>query len=283
AASAVERAIEMASPLFEARQHHLTLDLARGLQVEVDPVRFLQAVSNLLTNAAKFTPPGGSVKVRGFARGAQVILEVEDDGIGIEPAQLSAIFEPFVQAAPRTEDARGGLGLGLSLARDLIQLHGGTVEVESAGAGRGSCFRLRLPLGSSATAARPTASEPCAPAPAPRRVLVVDDNEDSADMLGLLLSELGHVVRVAYDGPQALAIAAELEPEIAVLDIGLPVMDGYELATRLRERARARSLRLVALTGFGQDRDRARVREAGFHRHLVKPVDAQELAAALAD
>ena len=244
-------------------------------------MRFSQIVGNLLTNAAKFTPAGGQVKVRGYARGREVLLEVEDDGIGIEPRHLEAIFDPFVQAR-RGDETHGGLGLGLSLVRDLVQLHGGTVQAESAGLGKGSRFTLRLPLGT-LDAFTSTVSPKERTSLSPLRVLVVDDNEDSADMLGLLLSESGHEVRVAYDGPRALALASEFEPNAAVLDIGLPVMDGYELATRLRERYGAQGLRLLALTGFGQEQDKARCLEAGFHRHLTKPIHAWELEAALAE
>jgi len=281
--SAIERAVEMSSPLFEERRHRLTLDVPTGLGADVDRVRFAQAVSNLLTNAAKFTPAGGEVRVRGRLEGAEVVLEIEDNGIGIDPGDFESLFEPFVQLTRREEPAYGGLGLGLSLVRDLMQLHGGSIAVASDGAGRGSRFILRLP------AATPGVQAPAAEAIAvvgatrQRRVLLVDDNQDSAEMLGFLVTGLGHVVRVAHDGPEALAVAREFEPDIAVLDIGLPVMDGYELAARLRDHFDTERLRLVALSGYGQERDKARSREAGFFRHLTKPIDANELAAVLAE
>jgi PAS domain S-box-containing protein len=281
--TAVERAVEIASPLFESRRHRLELEVPAGLWVDIDSVRFSQVVSNLLTNAAKFTEPGGLVRVSALSDGSEVSLAIQDNGMGIESHQVEAIFEPFVQATRRTEQALGGLGLGLALVRDLVQLHGGRVEVESAGLGRGSCFTLRLPLTSPAAPASAQAVERRVPELPGLRVLIVDDNEVSAEMLGLLLAELGHVVRVAHDGPRALAVAAELEPDVAVLDIGLPVMDGYELAARLREAHGARGLRLVALTGFGQDQDLERSRNAGFHHHLVKPIDTDDLQAALVD
>jgi PAS domain S-box-containing protein len=281
---AVERAIEIASPLFEARRHRLELDVPGELWVDIDPVRFSQVVSNLLTNAAKFTPVGGRVRVsaRADAEAAAVALVIEDNGIGIEPRQLEAIFEPFVQGQRQLEQAQGGLGLGLALVRDLIQLHGGSVVAESMGLGAGSRFTLRVPLVAPRVTPRPSVVEPRAHALRRLKVLIVDDNEVSAEMLGLLLRELGYVVRVAYDGPRALALAAELEPDVAVLDIGLPVMDGYELAARLRDAHGARGMRLVALTGYGQEQDLERSKRAGFERHLVKPIDTNELEAALA-
>jgi PAS domain S-box-containing protein len=280
---AVEHAVEIASPLFEARHHQLAVDVPSGLVVAIDPMRFSQVVSNLLTNAAKFTPPGGHIRVRGHARGAEVILEIEDDGIGIDPEQIETIFEPFVQAHRHESQTYGGLGLGLSLARDLIQLHRGRVEVESAGAGRGSRFTVALPVSVKLADTLPPSPRANPRVARPRRVLVVDDNEDSAELLGQLLAQLGHDVRIAHDGPRALSVASELIPEVAVLDIGLPVMDGYELAARLRELYGANGLRLVALTGFGQDTDKARSLAAGFHRHLTKPIEARELLAALAE
>lgn len=281
--SAVERAVEISSPLLEARRHRLELDVPVGIWADVDRVRFAQVVSNLLTNAAKFTPPGGNVRVRARREGGEVWLEVEDDGIGVEPGELETLFAPFVQLARRDAGTQGGLGLGLSLVRDIVQLHGGTVVAASEGAGRGSRFTLRLPAGTPQV-------EPIAPAvlaregtTQKRRVLVVDDNEDSAEMLGVLIGELGHVVRVAHDGPGALAAAAEFEPDIAVLDIGLPVMDGYELATRLREQRGEHRIRFVALSGYGQEKDKAQSRAAGFVRHLTKPIDAKELESVLLD
>jgi PAS domain S-box-containing protein len=280
-AKAVERAVEIASPLFEERHHHLEIDVPSELCVEVDSVRFSQAVSNLLTNAAKYTHRGGRIAVRGRMQGDEVVLEVEDDGIGIARENLKDIFEPFVQAASGA-DKHGGLGLGLSLVRDLIQLHGGRVTAHSDGPARGSRFVVYVPAASSphaeSTASR--AAQPTAVAEQ-LRILIVDDNQDAAEMLALLLEEVGHDVRVAHDGPQALTVAAELRPDVAVLDLGLPVMDGYELAGRLFEVFGRDALRLVAVTGYGQLEDRERTRAAGFELHLVKPVDVYELRAAL--
>jgi PAS domain S-box-containing protein len=279
-ASVVARAAEIASPLLEQHQHRLDVDVLPGLGIDVDPVRFTQVVANLLTNAAKFTPRGGRISVRGRRQGDEITLQVEDTGIGIEARDLERIFEPFVQAIARHEHAYGGLGLGLSLVRDLVNLHGGRVAAFSDGRGRGSTFVIYLPRGAERAAeVRPApSSEPRAPG---RRILIVDDNEDAAEMLAIVLGELGHEVRLANDGPRALVVAAELVPEIAVLDLGLPVMDGYELASRLLEEYGARGIRLVAITGYGQLEDRERTRAAGFDTHLVKPVDLKELRAAL--
>ena len=279
-AKVVERAAEIASPLLEQHQHRLELDVPAGLAVDVDVVRFTQVVANLLTNAAKFTPRGGSITVRGRMQRDEITLEVVDTGVGIEARDLERIFEPFVQAITRHEHAYGGLGLGLSLVRDLVSLHGGKVEAFSAGRGHGSTFVLHLPQGEQ-RAAEARLTPDVQPRAAGRRILLVDDNEDAADMLAIVLGELGHVVRVANDGPRALVVAAELVPEIAVLDLGLPVMDGYELASRLLEEYGARGIRLVAITGYGQLEDRERTRAAGFDTHLVKPVELEDLRAAL--
>ena len=275
-----ESAAEIASPLLEQHQHRLLLDVPAGLAVDVDPVRFTQVVANLLTNAAKFTPRGGRITVRGRLQGDEVTLQVVDTGIGIEQRDLERIFEPFVQAIGHHDHAYGGLGLGLSLVRDLVGLHGGRVAAFSGGRDLGSTFILYLPQAAERTLE--TRDTPDVQPPAqPRRILIVDDNVDAAEMLALVLGDLGHLVRVANDGPRALLVAAELLPEIAVLDLGLPVMDGYELANRLLEAHGPRGIRLVAVTGYGQAQDRERTRAAGFDTHLVKPVELQELRAAL--
>jgi CheY-like chemotaxis protein len=211
-----------------------------------------------------------------------VTIEVIDDGTGLEPHQLQRIFEPFVQARRDDGIAHGGLGLGLSLVRDLVLLHEGTVEARSEGLGKGSRFVLRLP---SIEHLRDRAPDPARtreqPAPG-LRILVVDDNEDAAEMMVLLLRNRGHTVLAANDGLSALELAVELEPEVAVLDLGLPIMDGYELASRLKEACAPRAIRLIAITGYGQPEDRARTHAHGFELHLVKPVDLQRLEAALA-
>ncbi|HLV68825.1 MAG TPA: ATP-binding protein, partial [Polyangiaceae bacterium] len=275
------KAVEIASPLLEHRAHHLDVEAPRGTYyVDGDESRLAQVFQNLLTNAAKYTPPGGHVTVRLSAKGGSAVVEVEDNGEGIPEHVLATIFDPFVQGARRVDRSQGGLGLGLSLVHSLVTLHGGNVTAHSAGVGRGSRFVVTLPLSNEVPAIISTVV-PARKRRAPgRRVLLVDDNQDAAEMLASLLRAEGHDVLVAHDGPSALAEARAFRPAVALLDIGLPVMDGYELAEKLLALL-PRPLRLVALTGYGQDHDRRRSVEAGFAEHLVKPVDAADLLAAI--
>jgi signal transduction histidine kinase/DNA-binding response OmpR family regulator len=297
-AEVVAKAIEMASPLLEQRRHHLEVSVPpRGLVVNADLTRLSQVVANLLTNAAKYTDPGGNIVIEaaregreardGALGGAQVVLRVRDDGIGIAGEMLPHVFETFVQERQAIDRSQGGLGLGLAIVKSLTALHGGQVEAHSAGVGRGSEFTLRLP------------SEHAAPAPAwlpgsaaevsiPRarrdglRILVVDDNEDAATLLADALDLLGHETRIAHDSPRAIHAVKDFTPDVAFLDIGLPVMDGYELGRRLREEAGLEKLRLVAVSGYGQESDLRRSQEAGFQDHLVKPVAQSKLESVLA-
>lgn len=219
---------------------------------------------------------------RGLFSAERVVAPLGDAAAVTPPAIAFPLLASTgeVQAALSQEHPHGGVGLSLPLVRDLVSLHGGRVTARSEGLGRGSCFAIHLPPGTKKTAPRTTTIErPCAASS--RRILVVDDNEDAAEMLAMILRDLGHVVRIANDGPRALVVAAELDPEIALLDLGLPVMDGYELASRLLEVYGARGIRLIALTGYGQPEDRERTRSAGFDTHLVKPLDLEELHAAL--
>ena len=285
-ARVVERAIEMASPLLDARGHRLEFCVPReGLPVEIDSHRIAQALANLLMNAAKYTAPGGRIEVSARVQGGRVALDVRDDGMGIEPALLVHIFEPFVQRKQSLDRSHGGLGLGLTIARRLVELHGGAVAAASAGPGRGSTFTIELDL-AAACAGEPTRladseAPPRSPPPSSGivRVLVVDDNVDAAEMLAEALRVNGHVVSVAHDGPAALSLASEFHPDLALLDIGLPVMDGFDLAQRLKRRLSARPPKFVAITGYGQPSDRARSKQAGFDEHLVKPVDLVRLDA----
>ncbi|MFT3770924.1 MAG: response regulator [Minicystis sp.] len=288
-AEVVAKAIELSSPLLEQRRHHLTVLVpARGLAIDGDPTRLAQVISNLLANAAKYTEAGGHIEVRAERdRGGDVVLHVRDDGIGIVPEMLPRIFELFMQERQALDRSQGGLGLGLAIVRSLVALHGGSVAAHSEGRGRGSDFTVRLP------ALDPAIPSPSGPAPviasnrapvsAARRILVVDDNRDAAVLLAESLSELGHTVYVAHDGPSALRMAEEQIPEIGVLDIGLPVMDGYELARRLREQPALGRIRLIAVTGYGQQEDCRRSEEAGFDAHLVKPVPLDRLEGLLSD
>ena len=280
------QALEQVDPLFVQRKHRLHLQLARpGLLVDGDPVRLAQVVANLLTNAAKYTEPGGEIWVSVGREGAEIVLRVRDNGAGIAPDLLPRVFELFTQATQTLARAQGGLGLGLAIVQRLVDLHGGRVEARSDGPGRGSEFIVWLPAAGRTAAARSGAREVFAPSPAgrtSRRLLVVDDNRDAAGLLAEALELMGYEIRVAYDGPSALTTATAFQPEIALVDIGLPVMDGYELAQRLREEAGPCKLHLLALTGYGQEKDRARALAAGFDQHLVKPIDLTRLGHILA-
>jgi PAS domain S-box-containing protein len=278
------KAIEIASPMLEQRQHRLAVDLLPGqLLVEGDEARLTQVFANLLVNAAKYTDPEGCIEVIGKLDGNQVAIEIRDDGVGIDPKLLPRVFELFVQGYQGVDRSRGGLGLGLTLVRTLVEKHRGTVDAYSEGLGRGSSFTVRLPRceTTSAAAPKPRKHRVVADGDA-RRVLVVDDNEDAALMLADALSAAGHDVRTALDPPQALEVARAFHPEVAVLDIGLPVMDGYELAERLRSELGDQTPRMIALTGYGQDSDRERSARAGFSAHFVKPIDVQRLSDTIA-
>jgi signal transduction histidine kinase/CheY-like chemotaxis protein len=285
---ALSRAVETASPLLEQKAQKLTIDVPHeGLDVDADLVRLSQVLANLLTNAAKYSGSGAQIVVRARAEGDEVVLEVIDNGMGIAADQLPRLFETFFQGKRSTDRAEGGLGLGLALVKSLVELHGGSVHAKSEGVGRGSAFEVWLPRATSAVKPssvppRPSAAR-IAAARAAVRILLVDDNTDAAELFAEYLSSVGYDVRTAHDGPSALEVAAAFHPTIAVLDIGLPVMDGYELATRLRERFGAEAPRLIAMTGYGQQEDRENSRRAGFERHLVKPVDAHALLAAIRD
>jgi PAS domain S-box-containing protein len=276
------RAIEMASPLFERRAHLLSVEVPRtGLLVEVDQVRLAQILANLLTNAAKYTDPRGTVVVRARRQKDEVVVSVKDSGIGIAPEVLPRIFDLFVQGDRALDRSQGGLGIGLTLARNLVEAHGGSIAAASPGLGQGSEFTVRLPSASGRAVTEREGEEPALRTSAEKtglRVLLVDDNADAADVLAEVLRRAGHEVAVAYDGPQALAVARTFEPNTALLDIGLPVLDGYELAQKLRELLADRPLRLIAVTGYGQDTDKSRSRAAGFDAHLVKPIDLVALA-----
>jgi signal transduction histidine kinase/ActR/RegA family two-component response regulator len=265
----------------------IALECDASLTGRWDAFRLDQVISNLLANAAKYTPPGGDIAVRAKRVDDDVVLTVRDTGIGIAPDVLPRIFDLFVQDRQAVERSQGGLGIGLTIARSLIERHGGSVSVRSGGAGKGSEFSVRLPATgrtedpADPVPAPPATLEPVTAMAAVARILVVDDNEDGAEMLAEALTGKGYDTRVAHDAPTALRIAAEFAPNVAFLDIGLPVMDGYELAVHLREIPGLATLRLVAVTGYGQASDRQRTREAGFHHHLVKPVDMDALDATL--
>jgi PAS domain S-box-containing protein len=273
--AAVQRAIEAARPLADASRHTLDVRLSRApLAVDGDLTRLSQVVLNLLTNAIKYTPAGGRIEVEVAREGASAVVRVKDTGIGMSPELIPRVFDLFVQGERSLDRSEGGLGIGLTLVKRLVSLHGGTVSAHSGGPGCGSEFAISLPALEQSSARREPA--PAAPVAATRRgsrVLVVDDNCDSADTLAALLDAWGHEVRTLYDGPSAIAAAAEFQPNVVLLDIGLPKMNGYEVAAQLRKSANRRPMILVAFTGYGQDEDRRRVREAGFDYHLVKPLE----------
>jgi PAS domain S-box-containing protein len=270
----VNSAVETARPLIDSRGHVLEVDVPAGLQLEADPLRLAQILANLLTNAAKYTPHGGQIRLRAQTVHDMAIVSVEDTGIGLAKEDMQRIFEMFSQADSSSDTMHAGLGIGLALSRGLVELHGGSIEAQSEGPGKGSRFIVRVPLGEARTAPPPARrSDADRPRGAGRRVLVADDNRDAAESLAVLLRLEGHDVIVADDGETALRLFEEQHPDVVLLDIGMPQMDGYEVARRIRALPGGRRVLLVALTGWGQEKDRAASREAGFDHHLVKPVD----------
>jgi signal transduction histidine kinase/ActR/RegA family two-component response regulator len=284
----IAKAVEMASDLFEQRNHDLSLDVAKErLSVDGDPVRLAQVVANLLTNAARYTERGGKIMVSARRESGQIVIRVRDNGSGISPDLLPRIFDLFIQGHRSSDREQGGLGLGLALVKNLVALHGGSVVARSDGPGKGSEFVIRLPPAAEAddsASVRPEHDRaPQRPNVHGKRILIVDDNNDAADSLAELLRDVGHEVAAAYSPVAALELVGTFRPEVAVLDIGLPVMDGYELAVRLRADPVTAHCLLIALTGYGQSHDLARSEEGGFQYHLVKPVDIAQLIKIVAD
>lgn len=276
-APVLESALESARPILEDRGHQVFVAIPREtLVLDADPVRLAQAVSNLLSNAAKYTPPGGEIHFSAQRYGSEVAIRVRDNGVGIAPKVLPSIFDLFVQGEQTPDRRHGGLGIGLTMVQRLVAMHGGRVEARSEGLGRGSEFVVWLPLAGVGMAHRDWRSEPRPPL-APRRILIADDNTDAAEMLAALLEEDGHWVFTADDGPSVIEHALSEEPDIILLDIGMPGMDGYAVARRLRQEPALEGTMLVAVTGYGQDEDRERAIAAGFEHHLVKPVDLDAL------
>ncbi|MGW8393536.1 ATP-binding protein [Pseudoduganella sp. HUAS MS19] len=279
------QALETVSGLLEERQQSLELQVpAQGLAIDADPMRFVQVLVNLLTNAAKYSNLGGHILIRAAADQERVVIMVRDTGIGIGAEMLPHLFDKFVQAPQSIDRSRGGLGLGLAIARSLVQLHGGEIAAHSAGHGAGSEFTIRLPLAGEPAGAPAAGAEPGRlAAVAPRRVLLVDDNQDVLQGLRTLLEVGGHEVQAVADPASALRASASFVPDLAILDIGLPGMDGYELASELRRRPGFGNTRLVALSGYGQPADQARALAAGFAAHLVKPITPAQLYSLLLD
>jgi CheY-like chemotaxis protein len=275
--AALQTALELARPAMDAAGHALHVELPDpDIALHGDETRLAQAFGNLLNNAAKYTPAGGRVRVKAWQEGGDALVEIEDNGIGIPPQMLERIFSLFAQVETGARHASGGLGIGLFLVRSLIQMHGGDVQAESGGESRGTTFRVRLPCLVPENQATVAPSEAPAETPAegsPARVLVVDDNLDAADTLTTFLEMLGLQARQANDGESAVSAALDFAPDVVLLDIGLPGMDGYQVARALRAEPRLARTTLIALTGWGAEDDRRRAMDAGFDDHLTKPVD----------
>jgi signal transduction histidine kinase/CheY-like chemotaxis protein len=276
-AGIVQAAIDTSRPLFDAAGHTLDVELpAERITVHADAVRLTQVFSNLRTNAAKYTDAGGRITVKVRKDGSRAVVAVSDNGIGIAPEQLSTVFDMFTQVDRSNRRAQGGLGIGLTLVKSLVAMHDGQVQARSEGLGRGSEFVLELPVVERRQVQQPSASTPLKHFPR-RRILIVDDNRDAAETLGELLTALGAVVSVVHNGRAALAALPDFHPDSIILDIGMPGMDGYEVARQIRASADYRHLLLVALTGWGQEHDQRRSALAGFDHHVVKPPDIDKL------
>lgn len=276
-------AIETARPVLDSKKHTLSLDLPKNaVRLDVDGIRLAQVFSNLLINAAKYTDPGGQIRLRATQDGDEILVAVTDNGMGISVDMMPRLFTMFSQAESALRRAEGGLGIGLSLVRGIIALHGGSVQARSDGPGTGAEFEVRLPLGRHVKDPFDLAIDSDRPAVgAGLKILVVDDNRDAADTCAAMLEASGHHVQTAYTGRQALELADRFCPHAVVLDIGLPDVDGYTLAKKLRTSPWARGAVLIAATGWGQDEDRRRAFEAGVDHHLTKPVAAEAVEAIL--
>jgi CheY-like chemotaxis protein len=274
--SVVEAAIETARPLIENKRHKLLVDMpSQPVSLLVDPLRLSQALANLLTNSAKYTDDGGTITLAVAILDSEIRLSVTDTGIGFALDTLPAIFEMFSQSTAAIDRSEGGLGIGLALVKGLIALHDGSVAARSPGVGRGSEFAISLPRTRAVTDVHggESADPSVTRANNQYRIVIVDDNRDAADSLAMLLEADGHIVEVGYDGAEGLKLASDSAPDVCILDIGLPDMTGYDLARRIRSTSSGRNMCLIAMTGWGQDEDKARSISAGFDYHLTKPVD----------
>jgi PAS domain S-box-containing protein len=281
-AEVVGHAVEIVRPLCEDRGIELSVAVPQDpVWLDADPARLEQVLSNLLTNAVKFTEDSGGIALGAEREGQEIVIRVRDTGVGIAADLLPRIFDLFMQGDRSIDRARDGLGIGLTLSRNLVELHGGTIEARSEGVGKGSEFVVRLPLAAD-TVPDTVAAPASASSPRPLRVLVVDDSEDTAETMGTLLEMAGHTIQKAHSGPAALEAAAAFRPDVILLDIGLPGLDGYQVAQRLREDPILKDVILIAASGYGQEEDLRRSKEAGIDRHLVKPVDPRELQEILA-
>lgn len=281
-ASVIDAAVESARPLLDRKQHRLTVSLpAEAVLLEADPLRLAQILSNLITNSAKYTDPGGKIDVSARVDHGMLAVDITDNGIGIPAEAIPKLFDMFSQFDTSTGRAEGGLGIGLALVKGLVELHGGSVTAHSAGREQGSTFTVMLPDARQVALSSMSEMAVSAAFSGARRVLLADDNRDGADALALLLKVSGHDVRVAYDGPSAVSLAQTFRPDVAIIDIDMPGMDGYAVARALRGESWATGLMLLAVTGWGQEGDRNRAASAGFDSHLTKPVDPEMLASML--
>jgi signal transduction histidine kinase len=283
-ASAVKDAIETSRPHIQKCGHDFQFKLPdRPVWVDGDRTRMAQVFANLLNNAAHYTKPGGHIRLTVEQQGSDAVIKVKDDGIGIPQEKLTAIFEMFTQVEQKLDISNGGLGIGLNLVRRLVEMHGGTVEAHSEGPRQGSEFVVRLPvLVSAGSGPHQGGEDDAGSLCSPYRILVVDDNRDGADSLGMMLRLMGHQARTSYDGRAALEAAEEYRPNVILLDIGLPKLNGFEVARRIRETPWGADVVLIAQTGWGQETDKQRSKEAGFNFHMVKPVDPAALERLLA-
>jgi CheY-like chemotaxis protein len=281
-ASIVRDAVEASRALIDHQGHRLTVTLTPApVLLDGDPAKLTQVFTNLLNNAAKYSERGGEIRMTAELDRSEIVIRVRDTGIGIPAAQLPHIFEAFMQVDTSWQQRQGGMGIGLSLVKEFVGLHGGRVEARSGGLGKGSEFVVRLPVAAGA------ATEPIAPPKKTsgprRRILIVDDNTDASESLAMMLTVVGHEVRTAHDGDAGLAAAAEYRPDLVLMDLGMPKMDGYEACRRIRAESWGSAPLLVALTGWGSIDDQRRTREAGFDRHLVKPADVDALLNIIAE
>jgi signal transduction histidine kinase len=277
--SVIDTAVETARPTIDSKRHVLTVDMPPDpIRFTVDPLRVAQVLSNLLTNAAKYTDPEGQIRLIARCEADDVVICVADSGIGISATTLPRVFNMFSQVHSTTDRSEGGLGIGLALAQGLIELHGGTIDARSEGLGCGSEFTVRLPRRAAMAPVQTVANgSPSSQVTLQRRILIADDNRDSAETLAALLRMEGHEVTSVHDGPVALSVFGELKPDVALLDIGMPGLTGYEVARKMRQAVPRLPLTLIAITGWGQDIDKERAYAAGFDHHLTKPVDPQRL------
>jgi PAS domain S-box-containing protein len=278
----IESALETAQPSITLGMHELSTRLPpEDVVLDADPVRLAQVFSNLLNNAAKYMEPGGRITLNATCEGKEVVVSIRDAGIGIAPESMDRIFQMFSQLPFSLERSQGGVGIGLWLAKNLVELHGGSITAHSAGLGQGSEFVVRLPTAASAGASTPPRATTRPTSSVKQRILIADDHKDTAEMLAVMLRSLGHDIHVVYDGAAALKAAAELRPAVIILDIGMPKLNGYDVCRRIREEPWGKSMLLIAQTGWGQEVDRRRAEEAGFDRHLLKPVEFTELVSVL--